>query len=242
MPVEIHPWDECPQGSYEWFKARIGIPTASMFCELLRGPRGGEAKGRRTYLLKKAGELLTGVPSEEEFFNGHMERGKLMEDEARAHYEFIHEDAELLRVGFVRNGRAGGSPDALIDQNGALEIKTCMPHRGLLDALVTGKVAPNFVAQCQGINWITEREYCDLIIYWNPERRDGAPGIPAFTTRLYRDEDFIKTLASEVARFNEEVDAIVEHVLHRSDPDWLRRKLQESADALPGGGAVNVFG
>src|SRR4051812_4435301 len=101
------------QGSPEWFAARAGIPTASMFATVMAsGKNGGESKGRRTYMLKLAGEIITGEPMDN-YSNGHMERGHVMEPEARDLYSFMT-DAEPELVGFIRNGRKGASPDSLI--------------------------------------------------------------------------------------------------------------------------------
>lgn len=50
----------CEQGSADWYEARRGIPTASMFSTVMASGRGGgESKTRRKYLLQLAGEILT---------------------------------------------------------------------------------------------------------------------------------------------------------------------------------------
>ena len=79
---------ECEQGSAEWFAARAGIPTASEFATVMARGRGGESKTRRTYMLKLIGERLTGQPMES-YTNAHMERGKVMEAEARDLYAMV---------------------------------------------------------------------------------------------------------------------------------------------------------
>jgi hypothetical protein len=104
---------ECDQGTDEWFRARMGIPTASEFSTVMAQGRGGaESKTRKTYMLKLAGELLTGEPMDK-FGNAHTERGKEMEPEARNLYAFM-QDCEPQLVGFIRNGQKGCSPDSLI--------------------------------------------------------------------------------------------------------------------------------
>src|SRR4051812_9803069 len=95
----------CEQGAPEWFAARAGIPTASMFSTVMaKGKGGGESLTRKTYMLKLAGEIITGEPMDN-YTNAHMERGKEMEDEARDLYSFLT-DAEPERVGFIKNGQA----------------------------------------------------------------------------------------------------------------------------------------
>src|ERR1700761_6196992 len=92
------------QGTEEWRQARLGIPTASEFAAV---KAKGEGKTRRTYMMKLIGEIMTGEPSEG-FNNGHMDRGKEMEPDARNLYAF-RMDVEPVQVGFIRNGRKGCS-------------------------------------------------------------------------------------------------------------------------------------
>jgi hypothetical protein len=95
--IEI--FDTIEQGTPEWYRARMGIPTASEFAAVITpGKTKAEAKTRRTYMLKLAGELFTGDPMDS-VNTRHMERGKIMEDEARDLYCFMA-DAEAQRVGF----------------------------------------------------------------------------------------------------------------------------------------------
>ncbi|HEX2726299.1 MAG TPA: YqaJ viral recombinase family protein [Beijerinckiaceae bacterium] len=194
----------CEQGSIDWYQARAGMPTASHFKDLFIGPRGGQAN-RRTYMLRLAGEILTGEPMEQ-IWNGHMERGRIMENEARNFYA-LDIGMEPERVGFIRNDRASGpvgcSPDSLVGSDGALEIKTAMPHI-LLEAILKDAPPAEHVAQCQGILWVAEREWIDLSIYW--------PRLPPFVKRLHRDQDFIDSLVVAVDAFNEELQEIVERV------------------------------
>ncbi len=113
---------DCDQGSETWFQSRLGIPTASEFSTVLaKGKDGGKSLTRKTYLMKLAGEILTGEPMES-YSNQHMERGKEQEAEAREAYELM-KDVDCQQVGFIRNGDRGCSPDSLIGSEGALEIK-----------------------------------------------------------------------------------------------------------------------
>ncbi|MCO5157530.1 MAG: YqaJ viral recombinase family protein [Aquamicrobium sp.] len=186
------------QGSPEWFAARAGIPTASKFATVMAK---GEGKTRSEYMRKLAGEILTGEPSEQ-FGNVHTDRGNAMEDEARETYAFIN-DAEIQRVGFIRNGNRGASPDSLVGSNGGLEIKTALPHIQI-DRLERNRLPPEHKAQVQGNLWISEREWWDFCSYW--------PKLPVLTVRVYRDEEYIKTLSDEIDRFNDELAALVERI------------------------------
>lgn len=190
--MHIH---DMEQGTPEWFAVRQGLATSSQFSTVLAK---GQGKTRKTYLYKLAGERLTGEPSDS-FSNRHMERGHEMEPQAREFYAFM-EDAEPQQVGFITNHGAGASPDSLIGESGMLEIKTKLPHL-MLEAHERGKFPPEHYAQCQGQLWVAEREWCDLICYW--------PRMKPLIVRTYRDEEYLKTLADEVARFNDELDALV---------------------------------
>lgn len=193
---------DCEQNSEEWLLARCGIPTASEFATVLaKGRGGGDSKTRQTYLYKLAGEVITGQPMEG-FSNAHTERGHAMEAAARNLYAFMT-DAECERVGFIRNGRKGASPDSLIGKNGLVEIKTKLPHL-LIEALLRDDFPPEHKAQCQGQLWVSEREWIDIAVYW--------PGMPLFVKRAHRDEAYIRDLASAVDQFNVELDMIVDRV------------------------------
>lgn len=205
MSIEIFDFE---QGTPEWFKCRMGIPTASEFSTVMAsGKGGGESKTRKTYMLKLAGELLTGELMES-YTNVHMERGKVMEDEARSFYAFMH-DAEPERVGFVRNGAKGCSPDSLIGHNGALEIKTALPHI-LGELILKDQFPPEHKAQTQGVLWVTEREFIDLVVYW--------PKMPRFVKRAYRDEPYIKEMSAAVDQFNAELAELVEKLRRYGEP------------------------
>lgn len=186
---------DCVQGTEDWFKARAGIPTSSEFATVMAsGKGGGESKTRRTYMLKLAGELLTGEPMEQ-YTNNHMERGKVMEDEARDLYSFM-KDVDPQRVGFIVNGPRGCSPDSLIGAAGMVEIKTQLPHL-LIETLLKDDFPSEHKAQCQGALWVAEREWIDIAVYW--------PKLPLFVKRAYREDTYIAQLSAAVDKFNDEL-------------------------------------
>lgn len=186
---------DCEQGSPEWFQARLGIPTASRFADILAK---GEGKTRRAYMRQLAAEIVTGELGEQ-FTTPAMERGKVMEAEARDLYSFVANE-KPQRVGFIRNGPAGWSPDSLLGDKGALEIKTQRADL-LIDTLLKDEFPSEHKAQCQGGLWVGEREWIELCVYW--------PKMPLFVKRVYRDDIFIKTLESEVRRFMDDLTGLV---------------------------------
>lgn len=219
MTLEVF---NCPQGSPEWFRLRLGVPTASEFATILAsGKDGGASKTRKSYLHRLAAEQLTGQPVET-YSNSHMERGKLQEAEARHLYAMAWE-AEPELVGFIRNGKKGASPDALIGASGMLEIKTRLGHLQV-ELLLADRFPPEHRAQVQGGLWIAEREWCDLAVY--------SPGLPLFIRREYRDDAYIANLSGAVNRFNEELAEIVERVRSYGLP--FTAQLEQSLALLEG--------
>ncbi len=199
---------DCEQNSPEWFQARSGIPTASEFHTVMASGRGGgESKTRKTYLYKLAGEIITGKPTEG-YSNAHMDRGHDMEGEARNMYSFLA-DKDIQRVGFLRNGDKGASPDGLIGVDGMFEAKSKLPHL-LIECIIRDDFPPEHKAQCQGALWVAEREWIDIAVYW--------PDMPLFVKRAYRDGPYIVQLASAVKQFNEELADIVERVRRYGSP------------------------
>lgn len=193
---------DCVQGTPEWFAARLGIPTASEFKTVIGIKKDAREKlTRATYMRKLAGEILTGEPMPT-YSNADMERGQIQEDEARDLYAFTN-DVEPMRVGFIRNGNAGCSPDSLIEERGGLEIKCALPHIQI-ERLESGELPSEHRAQVQGNLWITEREYWDFCSY--------CPKLPLFVIRVERDNGYIANLAGAVKVFNDELAAMVARI------------------------------
>ncbi|MBX3088109.1 MAG: YqaJ viral recombinase family protein [Cryobacterium sp.] len=189
---------DCDQGTPEWFAARCGVPTASMFSAILAK---GEGKTRKAYMHRLAGEIITGEPADT-ISNTHTERGKALEPEARDRYAF-EMDADPVLVGFIRNGDVGCSPDALLGDNGVLEIKTKLPAL-MVEVLLRDEFPPEHKAQCQGALWVSEREWVDIAVY--------CPKFPMFIRRAYRDEPYLAQLRSAVDAFNDELNTVVERI------------------------------
>lgn len=192
----------CEQGTESWYKARLGLVTASEFKTIIGVKKDAKDKvTRRTYMMKLAGEIITGEPMES-YSNGHMDRGKAMEAEARDYYSFLN-NVEPQQVGFIVNGQKGCSPDSLIGDRGMLEIKTKLPHI-MIDLLLKDEFPPEHTAQCQGALWVAEREWIDICCYW--------PKIPSFQKKAYRDEPYIRMLSDAVDQFNAELHELVERI------------------------------
>jgi hypothetical protein len=207
---------DCDQGTPEWFAARLGIPTASEFSTVMaKGKDGGKSLTRKTYMLKLAGEILTGEPMES-YTNVHMERGKEQEAEARDMYAFMS-DVDPLQVGFVKNGDKGCSPDSLIGSDGGLEIKTALPHIQL-ERLLKGDLPSEHRHQVQGSMWVTDRQWWDFVSY--------CPRLPLLIVRVPRDDGFIATLAGAVKEFNSELASVVDAIRSRNTGEQIKKSAE----------------
>jgi len=185
------------QGSEEWLAARCGLVTMSRVKSLLvngKGP-GGFGADAMSYMHELIGERMTGEPVGWAG-NAHTERGHEMEPLARELYQEAtgHEPHE---VGIILNHGVGYSPDGLVGDSGALEIKTKLPKLQV-EVLLAGEIPKEHAAQIQGGLWVAEREWLDFVSYW--------PGMPLFVKRAYRDEKMIRTIAERVSAFYEELD------------------------------------
>ena len=191
-----------PQGSEEWLASRSGIATASCFADVMAVIKSGEAASRRNYRAKLVVERLTGKPVKG-FVTKAMEQGTEREPLARVAYE-AETGNSVSEVGLCRHDtlECGASPDGLIGDKGGLEIK-CPELATHLEYLRLKTVPVEYFWQVQGGLWITGREWWDFVSF-NP---DFPENLQLAVRRVQRDEDAIKRLSAEVARFMDEVSA-----------------------------------
>lgn len=195
------------QGTEKWFDARLGKLTASRISDAIsRAKREstGELQARRNLKLELAVERVTGRTSEH-FVSEWMERGKEMEDLARAAYELAAVTTE--RVDLVLHPvieGAGASPDGLVGTDGLMELKVPKPttHASyLLAEVVPEQYRDQMMWQmaCTGRTW-------NDFVSWCP---DFPPPLDLFIVRLERDEKRIVEMEFEAIKFLAEVNALV---------------------------------
>lgn len=150
-----------PQGSPEWLAARLGRMTASHAQAIATA-----GKGLNTYALELAAERLTGQSVESWKGNSDTERGKELEDQARAMYEWERAE-QVQQVGFIEYGDyAGCSPDGLIGIDGGLEIK-CPNSVNFMEVMTQGLVDSKYEWQMQMNMLITGCKWWDYVVF-NP--------------------------------------------------------------------------
>ena len=193
---------DCEQGSLDWFRARMGIATASNFDKIVTPAQGKLSKSADKYAFRLIAERLLNQPSETLEGQAWMERGQELEPTAVAQYEFVTE-TETVPVGFITNddGTLGCSPDRLVKAQAiGIEIKCPAPHTHL-GYLLAG-TAPEYRPQVQGQLYVAELERVDLYSYH--------PRMPACTITTPRDEPYIKLLAEALTQFNERLFTLLE--------------------------------
>lgn len=193
---------DVPQGSREWFDARLGVVTASNADNIVT-PTGKAVTGakRETYMRQLLTEKFTGIPhgGVETFA---MRRGTELEPKARQWYE-IATGRDVKRVGFVWRNESrdcGCSPDGLSDGRG-LEIKCPLAHTLVGYMLDGGGVPAQYVIQVQFCMWVTGLDEWDFVLYSDCE------GIPSTIQTVAADakihhimDEAVPTFVSDMAR------------------------------------------
>lgn len=162
---------DAPQGSPEWLRARLGIPTSSCFSKLVTGTgKVSEGEGPKTYTDRLVAEYVLGEPLDSLDGMPVIERGHELEGRAAGWYEFEYAPGvTLTEVGLcLTDDRcAGASCDRLADDAGVVEIKCPLAHTFVKYTRDPAALRKEYEAQCQGQLWVTGRAWCDLIA-WNP--------------------------------------------------------------------------
>ena len=156
---------DCPQGSTEWLRARLGVATASRASDALATLKNGApAKARTDYAIELAFERVARQPLDKAVTVA-MSRGSELEPEARATYE-ARTGILVDEMGFALHDtlQAGASPDGLIGDAGLIEIKCPMDQAKIARMWATNDVS-DYVAQVEWQMWILGREWCDVCIF-----------------------------------------------------------------------------
>jgi len=191
------------QRSEEWFQARLGLVTASRVADVLAKIKSGESASRRNYKIQLVSERLTGE-RQETYINQAMQDGIDREQFARDRY--VQQFGEVEEVGFVKHPtlEAGASPDGLVGTDGIIEIK-CPMGSTHTETLMTQDIPSKYVPQVQFQLLVTGRKWCDFVSY-NPMFPEH---LQVFVKRIEADPVYQKELESEVRKFLEEVDDVI---------------------------------
>lgn len=217
--MKIH---DVEQGSPAWRLLRAGIPCASEFHRIIT-PSGEPSKSQDKFICALIAERLMGGPRRE-IMSEWMRRGKELEAQAAASYEF-QRDVETVPIGFVTNdaGTAGASPDRFVGDDGMLEVKVPNEENHVSYLIKDGEEYKTYKVQCQSQLYIAERAWTDIISHH--------PLMPQAQVRIYSDNHFIEKLDKELRRFLERLEERYAGLVK----DGL---AQESWAAAKAGGAI----
>lgn len=195
---------DCQQGDNEWLAARVGRVTASEMHNLVTPKfKIKTGDGPTTYLYRKLAEAYRGCPLPG-FSSWATEQGQELEDEARKWYAFEFGDQEKIRnYGFIEHddGRCGCSPDALLGDDGGLELK-CPEPPNHVRYLIDGELPEDYAAQVHMSLYVTGRHWWKFVSY----RRK----FPEFVLKVERDEKICAVIAEALASFYSRFDAAMQ--------------------------------
>jgi hypothetical protein len=201
---------EHEQYTPEWWKERLGVPTASEFKHIIL-PDGKPSKSAQKYLHRLAVERVTGNYAGSDYSSAAMKRGHKYEPEARSLFGYIH-DVEVRQVGLCfqdEQKKWAASPDGLLEYESketGLEI-FCPESDNAVNCLFNPDKAMDIAdkyQQIQGTMMIGDFDHYYYIVYY--------PGLPPLIIRVERDEKFIDKLRVELEKFCKELEATVERL------------------------------
>lgn len=194
---------DCAQGELEWYQLRAGKVTASEAEALLTSLfKVKDSDGVHTYLCTKIaegfGEILP------QFSSWETEHGQILEDEARNWYSF-QTNEKVHNVGFCEgdDGRCGCSPDALIGDDGGLELK-CPQPTNHVRYLLDGVLPKDYAVQVHFSMFVTGRKWWRFVSYHRK--------LPPFVLNVARDEAIIAKIQEALTGFYAKYDKAMETV------------------------------
>lgn len=224
-----------PQGSADWLAARAGVITASRYSDarakLSRASKNGKAGDFAAkaieYAWTVAMERIAGQPVDHVFPTWQMKRGTELEPEARMAYEMktglLAGESGLL---VTDDHKFGYSSDGLVGDPGLIEIK-CPANCQKIGTIWSDPehATDEYIDQIQGGLWLTGRKWCDFIMYcpWLEP-----VGKELFIRRVYRDDDYIAELESDLLAFEQMVERFRKQITEQPAEAGMLQK-QEAA-------------
>ena len=185
--METFSFHDVEQNSDDWFQLRAGRLTSSKLGTIMANFGKAFGEPAKKYAVTIAIEQITGKPIASTYTNEHMERGHEQEPIARMLYE-DENFCEVSNGGFFGSDFVGCSPDGLVYDNGAIEIKSVIVPVHFAN-IKRQNVDPAYKWQCIGNLKFTGRDWLDFVSFCQdfPESRQ------LFVKRLNK-EDYEKEL------------------------------------------------
>jgi tetrahydromethanopterin S-methyltransferase subunit B len=182
--MAIRVYHDLVQGSDEWHAARCGLLTASEM-KLIVTPtlKAAANEKERAHLYELLAQRVTRYV-EPQYVSDDMLRGQADEDAALAVY---HQNvAPVSLAGFMTNDKwgfvIGYSPDALVGDDGQVEVKSRRQKYQLETFAVhvgANTIPADYIIQVQTGLLVSERKWCDFVSYCG--------GLPMAVIRVFPD-------------------------------------------------------
>lgn len=199
------------QGTDEWHGLRLGLPTASCFGKIITPKTGKPSTQADAYANRLIAELILGRPQDTFPPTYWMERGEMLEAEAKQLYCF--DTGYNIKPGGLATddlGRCGASPDARVfggkNLIGGAEIKCPAPWTHV-ENLLRDEIDPDYIPQVQGQILIYGFEFVDWFSYH--------PDMPPALIRTYRDDAYCQKLEAALSDFHEIKMAKIEKLISK---------------------------
>jgi hypothetical protein len=228
------------QGSAEWYRLRLGIPTASQFHKIITPAKGDLSTQARPYMYRLIAERLLKDSMDDQLTVEWVERGKVEQHPASQQFALVTENA-LEPIGFITtdDGRLGASPDYLVrKRNECVEIKCPAPWTQI-GYLLDGP-AVEYRPQVQGQLLVGEFDAAHFYSYH--------PRMPAKHVVTLRDEAYLDKMRMALDSFLTALDiatnrarqlgAYVETIRAETPLDRSIERQDELTIVLPDGGTI----
>ena len=198
------------QGTPEWFLLRSGFVSASN-ADVIYTPTGKKATGQKVinYANTLIAERIMSAPADSGFSSAAMERGIILEAEARTWYE-MHCDIDVLEVGMIEYGDTSCSPDGLViyDREAntiqkGLEIKCPLAHTQI-SYLLKGIVPNQYIPQLQASMLVSGAIEWDFLSYH--------PDLSPLLITVKRDDEWIAGFQDVLKPFIEQIKSGLEQL------------------------------
>ena len=199
--------EELVQGSDAWFKARLGVITASRLGDVMRKTKWGESTYKAKLRLELAIERITGKSASNVVMNQAMRDGVEREPDARALFEAVtgKEVAEVGSFDHPTIVNTSASPDGLIrGENACLELKA-PTHATHAKNLMSDTMPKNYVYQVQWQIACTESDFA----YFASYHPDYPKDLRLKWVKVERDDSVIKSLEEEVRSFDISIEDLI---------------------------------
>jgi putative phage-type endonuclease len=213
--------NNAPQGSEEWYRLRLGRPTASQFHRIIQPKKLKMSASHLRYVHQLVCERILGRPMDDQISHvEQVERGKAMEPTAIRDFEFA-EQILTRPAGFCMDDdeRWGCSPDRfLVNGNETLEIKCPKNPVNHMWYLLQGPedIEGRYFTQVQGQMFICGGQRAHFYS-WHPD-------MPPKYHVIERDNDFIAALEHNLQNFLKilgDAEARARDLGHYSDPMFV---------------------